>query len=97
MSAAPAPLVWNPTHAPPAFHPAAVLPLLASVRKPAAVVRDPQTGALGLGLDGQLGFGGPGAAGWPVLGQLPALYPEWLGNRSFGEVHGARFAYVQGF
>ncbi|MBO85348.1 MAG: 2-nitropropane dioxygenase [Deltaproteobacteria bacterium] len=96
MSAAPAPLVWNPTHAPPAFHPAAVLPLLASVRKPAAVVRDPQTGALGLGLDGQLGFGGPGAAGWPVLGQLPALYPEWLGNRSFGEVHGARFAYVQG-
>lgn len=96
MSAAPTPLVWTPTQAPPAFHPAEVLPLLSSVRTSAAVVREPGTGAIGLGIGGQLGFAGPGVAGWPVLGQLPALYPEWLGNRSFGEVHGARFAYVQG-
>jgi trans-AT polyketide synthase/acyltransferase/oxidoreductase domain-containing protein len=96
MSAAPSPLVWLPADSPAAFHPADILARIGSVRSAAAVVRDPSTGAVGLGLGGQLGFAGPGVAGWPVLGQLPALYPEWLGNRSFGEVHGARFAYVQG-
>lgn len=27
---------------------------------------------------------------------LPPIYPEWLGDRSFTETHGARFAYVAG-
>jgi PfaD family protein len=27
---------------------------------------------------------------------LPPIYPEWLGDRSFIETHGARFAYVAG-
>jgi PfaD family protein len=27
---------------------------------------------------------------------LPPLYPEWLGDRSFNEVHGVRFPYVAG-
>lgn len=31
-----------------------------------------------------------------VLGTLPALYPEWLGDRSFGDAHGVRFPYVAG-
>jgi trans-AT polyketide synthase/acyltransferase/oxidoreductase domain-containing protein len=31
-----------------------------------------------------------------VLGTLPALYPEWLGDRSFRAAHGLRFAYVAG-
>lgn len=28
--------------------------------------------------------------------QLPALYPEWLGDRGFGQAHGVRFPYVVG-
>ena len=32
----------------------------------------------------------------PVLASLPAIYPEWLGDRSFCEVHGLRFPYVAG-
>lgn len=28
--------------------------------------------------------------------QLPPVYPEWLGDRSFASVHGARFNYVAG-
>jgi trans-AT polyketide synthase, acyltransferase and oxidoreductase domains len=32
----------------------------------------------------------------PLLATLPALYPEWLGDRSFAEVHGVRFPYVVG-
>ena len=96
MTAAPSPLAWTPGNTPVAFHPAELLARMEAVRSPATVVRDPASGASGLGLDGQLSFASPGVAAWPVLGQLPALYPEWLGNRSFGEVHGARFAYVQG-
>ncbi len=33
---------------------------------------------------------------WPLLASLPALYPEWLGDRSFCEVHGTRFPYASG-
>jgi len=35
-------------------------------------------------------------AGAETIGYLPALYPEWLGGRSFTEAHGTRFAYVVG-
>jgi trans-AT polyketide synthase/acyltransferase/oxidoreductase domain-containing protein len=31
-----------------------------------------------------------------VVGVLPPLYPEWLGDRSFGVAHGCRFSYVVG-
>ncbi|MDT4986315.1 MAG: hypothetical protein QOI74_409 [Micromonosporaceae bacterium] len=31
-----------------------------------------------------------------VVGTLPPLYPEWLGERSFCEAHGVRFPYVAG-
>jgi PfaD family protein len=30
------------------------------------------------------------------LATLPPLYPEWLGDRSFGERHGTRFPYIAG-
>ncbi|MFI6689766.1 PfaD family polyunsaturated fatty acid/polyketide biosynthesis protein [Streptomyces sp. NPDC050485] len=44
--------------------------------------------------DGVLGLSDrPGPA---VLGTVPAVYPEWLGDRSFTEVHGVRFPYVAG-
>jgi len=36
------------------------------------------------------------AAQQSVRGLLPALHPEWLGNRSFTEEHGARYPYVAG-
>lgn len=31
-----------------------------------------------------------------VVGTLPPLYPEWLGERSFCAAHGVRFPYVAG-
>ena len=96
MSAAPATLLWTPSASPAAFHPSELLTAIAEVRQPATVVQDPSTGAIGLGLGGSLATAGPGVSGWPVLGQLPPLYPEWLGDRSFNEVHGTRFPYVQG-
>jgi len=52
------------------------------------------------GSNGSIGSEAPPAAnraeGWPLLATLPPLYPEWLGDRSFTEVHGVRFPYVSG-
>lgn len=31
-----------------------------------------------------------------AVGVLPAIYPEWLGDRTFTEVHGCRFPYAVG-
>jgi trans-AT polyketide synthase/acyltransferase/oxidoreductase domain-containing protein len=33
---------------------------------------------------------------FPLLATLPAIYPEWLGDRSFCEAHGVRFPYIAG-
>ncbi|PRW63501.1 PfaD family polyunsaturated fatty acid/polyketide biosynthesis protein [Actinopolyspora mortivallis] len=35
-------------------------------------------------------------SGTHLLGTLPPLYPEWLGDRSFCEAHGVRFPYIAG-
>jgi PfaD family protein len=69
------------------------------------VLRDPDSGAIGVGMDGvlcpidrdlkSLPQGSRGAS-WRLIGLLPPLYPEWLGNRGFAEVHGTRFAYIGG-
>ena len=75
---------------------------IAAFRSPAFVVRDGPSGRVGVGVGG--GFapdsaGGGGhlnGSGYPCLGILPALYPEWLGDRAFLERHGLRFPYVAG-
>ncbi|MEM7204847.1 MAG: PfaD family polyunsaturated fatty acid/polyketide biosynthesis protein [Planctomycetota bacterium] len=36
------------------------------------------------------------APGQTLIGVLPPLYPEWLGDRSFTAAHGCRFPYVVG-
>lgn len=59
------------------------------------VIRDERDGRLGLGRGGEW-VDRAGAGTWPVLASLPPLYPEWLGDRSFAEVHGLRFPYVAG-
>lgn len=65
------------------------------IRDNAYVVSDPSTGRHGVALGGNLvDPASPGA--WPVVAVLPAMYPEWLGDRSFNEVHGTRFPYATG-
>jgi PfaD family protein len=60
---------------------------LRQVREPVHIVGTPDGGARGLALGNQTG---------PTLGTLPPLYPEWLGDRDFGETHGVRFPYIAG-
>ena len=83
----------EPGSSAPAFGGQALLEATARFREPCYVVRDLERQRLGVAVSGRLGHGG---AGWPVLGVLAPLYPEWLGDRSFNEAHGVRFAYVTG-
>ncbi len=83
---------WRPGAEPAAFEAGALASAAGRFREPSAVVRDPATGRVGVGFGGQIGEGGP----LELMGALPALYPEWLGDRSFCEAHGVRFPYVTG-
>ncbi|MCB1599528.1 MAG: PfaD family polyunsaturated fatty acid/polyketide biosynthesis protein [Lysobacterales bacterium] len=83
----------------PAFAPADMAAALAQPRVTAHVIRDPASGAIGIGLAGTLSPVPRGPSPVPrleLLGSLPPLYPEWLGDRGFAEVHRTRFAYVGG-
>lgn len=79
---------------PPVFDAAGVADAAQRIREACTIVSDPASGAIGLGFGGELHPAG--VASYPVLATLPAMYPEWLGDRSFAEAHGTRFAYVSG-
>jgi trans-AT polyketide synthase, acyltransferase and oxidoreductase domains len=65
------------------------------IRERAFVVIDPATGRYGVAMGGSL-VATDTTDSWPVIAILPALFPEWLGDRSFNEVHGTRFPYATG-
>lgn len=58
------------------------------------MVREEATGQLGLAMGGELVSAG--ASDVSLVGTLPPIYPEWLGDREFCEAHGIRFPYVTG-
>lgn len=67
--------------------------IVGCVRHPAQVLRDEQTGQLGLAADGD---GSAASRQITLLGTLPPIYPEWLGDRTFCAAHGVRFPYLTG-
>jgi trans-AT polyketide synthase/acyltransferase/oxidoreductase domain-containing protein len=90
-------LCWRQGDTPPAWGPQAIALLAGQIRQPLYVLRDGATRALGLGVRGELGLtANDGNAQYECIGQLPAMYPEWLGDRGFCELHGVRFPYVAG-
>ncbi|MCP4501738.1 MAG: PfaD family polyunsaturated fatty acid/polyketide biosynthesis protein [Deltaproteobacteria bacterium] len=88
----PASLSWSPSSEQALFEPTAIASSAERFREPAVIV-EAQDGTRGVSFGGGLSSG---AEGIPVVGLLPAIYPEWLGDRSFCEVHGTRFSYVAG-
>jgi trans-AT polyketide synthase/acyltransferase/oxidoreductase domain-containing protein len=89
--------LWSAGDRPPAFGAVDLLATVPHVRDSMHVVREGANGRIGVGLGGEVSRAARGAeAAWPLLATLPALYPEWLGDRSFGEVHRVRFPYVAG-
>ncbi len=82
---------------PPAFTPERLLEAIPRFREPAHVLREGLEGRVGVGLEGRVDPGPTnGRPSYPWLATMPALFPEWLGDRSFLEVHGVRFPYVAG-
>ena len=90
--------IWTPKAEAPAFGGGQLVDRVHRVRETIHVVADAKTGHLGVGAGGQPQPGqfsaSPGEYLW--MATLPPLYPEWLGNRAFCEVHGARYPYVGG-
>lgn len=79
----------------PAFSDGALVSAIHDIRSPGFVVVDPATGRRGVATGGSMvATDTPGS--WPMMAALPAMYPEWLGDRSFNEAHRTRFPYVTG-
>jgi trans-AT polyketide synthase, acyltransferase and oxidoreductase domains len=104
MSSALTPLAtWKPGATAPAFAPADIAAAVPRVREQAHVVRNGASGGLGVAFGGEVvpaTKGAVGAAasgsGYPLIATLPALFPEWLGDRTFLETHRVRFPYATG-
>ena len=86
---------WRPGSSRPVFDPSELALLLAQIREPVHVVRDAARARIGLAAGGAVTTTAVQGDS-PLLATLPAIYPEWLGDRSFCEVHGVRFPYVAG-
>ncbi|MGV3641556.1 MAG: PfaD family polyunsaturated fatty acid/polyketide biosynthesis protein [Adhaeribacter sp.] len=68
-----------------------------AIRTAHHVIFDETTGQLGLGSGGEIAAAAsPHQKNYPLIGVIPPLYPEWLGDRAFLQVHGLRYAYVGG-
>ncbi|WP_409340342.1 PfaD family polyunsaturated fatty acid/polyketide biosynthesis protein [Paenibacillus sp. MBLB4367] len=89
---------WRPgAHGEAVFEGGSLLALAGRIREPVQLITHPGSGAIGLGAGGETVPLQTGEDGdYPWLGTLPAMYPEWLGDRTFQETHGVRFAYVTG-
>ena len=74
------------------FQPEHIAAVIREVRANADIVARAQDGMRGL----RLGDTAPSSTGTSVIGTLPPLYPEWLGDRTFCRDHGVRFPYVAG-
>lgn len=90
--------VWKKGAFVPAFTHAELEEAARFVREPVHVVVDATSGRIGVARGGDVAPAGleHGASGYPLLATLPATWPEWLGDRSFTEVHGLRFPYCAG-
>jgi PfaD family protein len=74
----------------------ATLEAVRRIRRPAFVVREGRSGALGATCDGTASPGPIADGGVGVVAQLGPLYPEWLGDQTFTRDHGVRFPLVAG-
>lgn len=88
---------WISSESSPAFKKKDILTVVERIREPIYLVKDKKNGAVGLCVGGEIKQSqDPEGDKWPLLAILPPLYPEWLGDRSFGEIHGVRFPYISG-
>jgi trans-AT polyketide synthase/acyltransferase/oxidoreductase domain-containing protein len=89
---------WRAGTEAPAFSAEQLAAAATRVRETAHVVFEPARKAVGVAISGTVLPDGDvvGTPVLPILATLPPLYPEWLGDRSFLDVHRVRFPYVTG-
>lgn len=80
----------------PLFHPAEIAAASEQLRRTVHVIRDETNGHLGLSFTGRLHHAPTGQPPYTLRATLPPVYPEWLGDRTFAEVHRVRFPYIAG-
>lgn len=85
---------WRQGTRRPAFCGHELSEILPQIREPLHIIRDGR-GRIGLALGGEL-IDDEQSSVYQLIATLPALYPEWLGDRSFCEAHRVRFPYVAG-
>lgn len=85
---------WRQGSRPPAFTPDEITEHVGRVREPLFVISRSGGAEIGVAADGDI----PEQAGGDlrVIGMLPPLYPEWLGDSEFRGEHNLRFPYVAG-
>lgn len=88
---------WSRTDSLPSFESNEFKLFISRFREPLSVIYDDNLNSLGLAINGSITSHKTSENDcYELIGTLPALYPEWLGNRSFQETHNVRFAYVGG-
>ncbi|MDH4215764.1 MAG: PfaD family polyunsaturated fatty acid/polyketide biosynthesis protein [Gallionella sp.] len=89
--------MWRAGSGAPAFDAGDLAQAAAIVRAPVHIVRDLSRARLGIATGGEaLSMANGRESDYPLMASLPAIFPEWLGDRSFCEAHGVRFPYVAG-
>ena len=84
---------WNHGEHSPVFSSDGLVRATRFVRDTLHVIHNERDGTMGVARGGALQ---PTPTPHTVVGSLPPLFPEWLGDRSFLQTHGLRFPYVAG-
>jgi PfaD family protein len=88
---------WRNKETEPVFDYSSMIHYARIIRKTHSVVFNKATQQYGLGFDGEISTEiKDHHSDYPLIGIVPSMYPEWLGDRSFQQVHGVRFSYVGG-
>ena len=94
VKSAATPVDWRRQIEDAVFSPQALCAATTRIRETVHIVRDRKSQRLGVSFDSRPGRAGSGLLS--IISSLGPIYPEWLGDRSFGEAHGVRFPYIVG-
>jgi trans-AT polyketide synthase/acyltransferase/oxidoreductase domain-containing protein len=86
---------WLPGPDPIHLEPGELSQACTRFRESAHVLKHAETGRVAVGFGGHVEWV-EGPTEWLLLGALPPLWPEWLGDRAFNETHRVRFPYIGG-
>ena len=87
---------WSPGSKEASFGFNELIDASSQIRESQHIIINEETQQLGVGLKGHIASNHSLKETFPLVGLIPPLYPEWLGDRSFQSVHNTRFSYIGG-